>query len=200
MNKNSKNYKSNNKIKSGVRNLTPNFIYLFQFLPAISLWHGIMSLPLVVYLFYFFQNPGILAYDVLFYVRFFGTYIALSGLVFYVYCFFYQIKHSNQLIKEGPYNLVRHPQYLAIIIMTFGLTIVALQTHPLYCFNPYSINGYTLIFLIWIAEVLAYIFLAKIEERYLYLHYKEDYINYINQVPFLFPFLKLKLNLVKSES
>ena len=81
-------------------------------------------------------------------------------------------------------------QYVALIIMTFGMTLIIFQTSPVIDFNL-NINGFTFIFLIWIGEVLAYIILAKIEDYALKAKYSDEYIDYANKVSFMIPFLKL---------
>lgn len=95
------------------------------------------------------------------------------------------------LIQTGPYRIIRHPQYLSFIILTFGLTLVSFQTYPITIFESFGVNSYIVIFYIWIAEVLAYITLAKIEEIFLKARYGDEFIEYSLKVPFLFPFLRL---------
>ena len=153
-----------------------------------------MSIPLISYLLFFFQNPSILEYDLSFFYQFHGTYIAYIGLAFYLYCLIYQITHRKRLIQTGPYKIIRHPQYIAFIILTFGLTLVSFQTYPITIFDPFEVSGYTIIFYVWIAEVLAYITLAKIEDIFLKAKYGEKFLEYAFKVPFMFPFLKLNKN------
>lgn len=86
---------------------------------------------------------------------------------------------------------MRHPQYLAFIIMTLGMTVVAFQTSPIFEISvPYE-NRFSILFLIWIVEVLAYILLGKIEEVALKAKYGDDFLEYRNKVAFIIPFLKL---------
>ena len=87
---------------------------------------------------------------------------------------------------------MRHPQYIAFIIITLGLTIVAFDTSPVFDFDLGSLNGYTFIFYVWIGELLAYVFIAKIEEIALKAKYGDKFLEYADDVPFMFPFLKLK--------
>ena len=173
---------------------TSSILILFaQYVPCASIWFGIMSIPLISYLMLFFQYPTILQHDIIFFLGFYGTYIAYFGLIFYFYCLVYQILHRKKLIRTGPYRFVRHPQYVAFIIFTFGLTSIALQTSPIIpLYIPLETNAYLLIFYIWIAEVLAYIFLAKVEELALKTKYGAEYIEYANQVGFMIPKLNLK--------
>lgn len=185
------------KIKSISFNISSILIPIFQYVPCASIWRGIMSIPLISYLIFFFQNPGILRSDILFFYGFHGIYIAYFGLAVYIFCLIYQLTHRKQLITKGPYKIVRHPQYVAFIILTFGLTLVGFQTYPITIFDPFYISDYSIIFYIWIAEVLAYIMLGKIEDIALKAKYGERFLDYANKVPFMFPILKL--DLLKSE-
>ncbi|MFX1446487.1 MAG: methyltransferase family protein, partial [Promethearchaeota archaeon] len=164
-----------------------------------AIWFGIMSVPFITYLGYFFQNPEIMKYDLQFLFGTHGIYFTLFGFILFSYSLIYQLSHRNQLLQKGPYKYVRHPQYLAFILMTFGLTLVAFQTSPIVNGDPYYINGYSIIFYIWIVEVLAYIILAKIEEYALKAKYGNEFLEYADNVPFMFPFLKLKRNKTEKE-
>ena len=188
---NQKIYKIKNKLVSISTSISSFLIPIFQYVPCTAVWFGIMSVPVITYIALFFQNPGILLYDLRFLFRIPGTYIALIGFTFYIYALVFQITHRKQLIRNGPYKFVRHPQYLAFIIMTFGMTLVAFQTNPIVDFNPFNISSYTIILLIWIVEVLAYVILGKIEDIALKSKYRDEYLKYANRVPFMFPILRL---------
>jgi protein-S-isoprenylcysteine O-methyltransferase Ste14 len=186
-----------NKLRDLLKSFSFNFssilIIFAQYVPCASVWFGIMSIPLISYLFFFFQYPSILHHDLIFFLGFHGNYIAYFGLILFLYCFTYQILHRKQLITSGPYRLVRHPQYVAFIILTFGLTSVSLQTSPIIpLFIPLDINRYLIIFYIWLAEVMAYIFLAKVEDFSLKAKYGYEYNEYANKVGFMIPKLNLK--------
>ena len=89
---------------------------------------------------------------------------------------------------------MRHPQYLAFIIMTLGMTIVVFQTSPIFEVSiPYE-NRFSILFFIWIVEVLAYILLGKIEEVALKAKYGDKFLEYRNKVAFIIPFLKFRRN------
>jgi protein-S-isoprenylcysteine O-methyltransferase Ste14 len=76
--------------------------------------------------------------------------------------------------------------------MTLGMTLVVFGTSPLISNIPISTDSYTLIFLIWLAEVIAYIILWKIEEIALKVKYRESFSEYVHQVPFMISFLILR--------
>ncbi len=191
--------KLRNKISSISTSVTSVLILFFQYVPCTAIWFGIMSVPLVTYLALFFQNPGILLYDIRFLVGTYGFYIIMIGLILYIYSLIYQISHRSQLIKRGPYKVVRHPQYLAFITMTLGMTAVAFQTSPIFEFTVSYENRFSILFFIWIGEVLAYILLGKIEEIALKSKYGDEFLEYRNRVAFIIPFLKIQGNKIEKE-
>ncbi|MCK4380258.1 MAG: hypothetical protein KAW51_03905 [Candidatus Lokiarchaeota archaeon] len=190
--------KIKNKVSSIFTSISSILIPFFQYVPCTAIWFGIMSVPLITYLSFFFQNPGILLSDITFLFSSYEIYIILLGFTFCIYSLIYQLTHRKQLIRTGPYKYVRHPQYIALIIMTLGMTLIVFQTSPIFNFNL-NIDGFTFIFLIWIGEVLAYIILAKIEDYALKAKYGDEFLDYANNVSFMFPFLKLNRNKIEKE-
>lgn len=190
--------KIKNKVSSIFTSISSILIPFFQYVPCTAIWFGIMSVPLITYLSFFFQNPGILLSDITFLFSSYEIYIILLGFTFCIYSLVYQLTHRKQLIRTGPYKYVRHPQYIALIIMTLGMTLIVFQTSPIFNFNL-NINGFTFIFLIWIGEVLAYIILAKIEDYALKAKFGNEFLDYANNVSFMFPFLKLNRNKIEKE-
>ena len=169
-------------------------IPIFQYVPCTAIWFGIMSVPLITYLGFFFQNPNILSYDLNFLFETHGFYYIILGFIIYFYTLIYQLSHRRRLILTGPYKYIRHPQYISFIIITLGLTLVAFETDPVFNTLPFDLNGYTVIFYIWVGELLAYIVLAKIEEIALKAKYGDEFLEYADDVPFMFPLLRLKRN------
>ena len=179
--------------------LSSYLILLFQYVPATGIWFGIMSIPLITYLTFFFQNPSILFNDFQFLLGTYGVYIVIFGLIFSFYSLIYQLSHRKQLMQKGPYKYVRHPQYFAFITMTLGMTIVAFQTSPIFEFPVSYENSFSILFFIWIGEVLAYILLGKIEEIALKSKYGDEFLEYRNKVAFIIPFLKIQGNKIEKE-
>ncbi len=179
------------KLVSVSTSITSYLIPIFQYVPCTAIWFGIMSVPLISYLVLFFQYPNILLYDLSFLIRAQGFYVVLFGLILYIFSLIYQLSHRGQLITKGPYRIMRHPQYLAFIIMTLGMTVVVFQTSPIFEISvPYE-NRFSVLFLIWMVEVFAYILLGKIEEVALKAKYGDGFLEYRNKVAFIIPFLKL---------
>ena len=179
------------RIKSLSHNVSSIIIPVLQYVPTASIWRGLMSIPLITYLIFFFQDPTIFKSDFWAFNGYIGTFIALLGLTLYLYCVIYQITHRKRLITTGPYHIIRHPQYLSLIILISGLTLTSFQTVPITIFSPYDRGSYLVIFIIWILEVLAYITLAKIEELSLKVKYGENFTEYTTKVLFMYPFLRL---------
>jgi protein-S-isoprenylcysteine O-methyltransferase Ste14 len=75
--------------------------------------------------------------------------------------------------------------------MTLGFTITSLETTPVNIIFPREIFKSSWIVYIWIAESIAYILLAKIEDLSLKAKYGEEFLNYVIKVPFMFPFFNL---------
>ncbi|MHA2289456.1 MAG: methyltransferase family protein [Promethearchaeota archaeon] len=181
-----------NKLISISTSITSYLIPIFQYVPATGIWFGIMSVPFISYLLFFFQDPNILFYDLNFLIRAQGFYFIIFGLILYIYSLIYQLSHRGQLITKGPYKIMRHPQYLAFIIMTLGMTVVVFQTSPVFEISiPYE-NRFSILFFIWIVEVLAYILIARIEEIALKAKYGDKFLEYRNKVAFIIPFLKFR--------
>ena len=182
------------KIEAISTRISSIVIPIFQYVPCLSVWKGIMSVPLITYLILFFQNPKILSTDFFYLFQTPGIYFIIFGFLFFVYSLIFQLTHRKQLIRTGPYKYMRHPQYLAFILMTLGMTIVAFQTTPIFEFPVSYENGFSILFFIWICEVLAYILLGKIEEIALKAKYGTEFLEYRGRVAFIIPFLKVRGN------
>jgi len=182
------------KIEAISTRISSLFIPIFQYVPCLSVWHGVMSVPLITYLTFFFQNPKILSTDFFFLFHNPGIYFIIFGFLFFVYSLIFQLTHGKQLIRTGPYKYMRHPQYLAFILMTLGMTVVAFQTTPIFEFVVSYENGVSILFFIWICEVLAYILLGKIEEIALKAKYGNEFLEYRKRVAFIIPFLKIRVS------
>jgi len=108
-----------------------------------------------------------------------GRLIAIVGFAIFLVAAFQFLRERKEarLIRTGLYSVVRHPQYLGIIIITIGLNVMVFtlfgnQLKPI-C--------------LWLVQVAGYIGLAKYEERHLGKKFSEQFRNYKNAVPFMFP-------------
>lgn len=154
-----------------------------------------MTLPFATYLLMFFMNIPVSVVDVL--SAFFAPSSILIperafiviGLFLLVYSVAYlKIKREVGLVTSGPYRLIRHPQYLGMILATLGLTSWSVwilnNTFGRGFLSPSQTIG------VWFIELIAYILLALVEELFLSKNYGQIFEDYKSQVPFLIPFLK----------
>jgi protein-S-isoprenylcysteine O-methyltransferase Ste14 len=183
------------RMRSWLLRFAGYFIPFVQSLPALGGWVGLMTLPFATYLIMFFMNLPVSLVDVL--SAFFAPFpiliperaFIIIGLFLLVYSVAYlRIKRKVGLVTSGPYRLIRHPQYLGMILTALGLT-----SWSVWILN----NTFGVGFLspsqticVWFIELLAYIFLAHIEELFLSRNYGKIFSDYRSQVPFLIPFLK----------
>lgn len=84
----------------------------------------------------------------------------------------YSAQRKHKLATTGPYARIRHPQYVAFVMIMFGFllqwpTIVTLIMFPILTYM--------------------YIRLARIEEREAYAEFGEEYSQYVALVPAFFP-------------
>ena len=87
-------------------------------------------------------------------------------------------KPKDELVTDGIYRYIRHPQYAGIILITTGMLI----------------HWPTLItLLMWPILVFAYYGLAKKEEKKIEKKFGEGYREYRNRVPMFFPSLRNNL-------
>jgi protein-S-isoprenylcysteine O-methyltransferase Ste14 len=91
--------------------------------------------------------------------------------------FFYR-RLDDSLITRGPYSIVRHPQFLSAI----GITFFAAQIFP---------GGFYLeptpVMENWVLFTIALWLLAVLEDRELAAHFGVEYEGYAQRVPRLFP-------------
>jgi protein-S-isoprenylcysteine O-methyltransferase Ste14 len=171
------------------------FVPFVQSLPALGGWVGLMTLPFATYLIMFLMNLPVSLVDVL--SAFFAPFpiliperaFIIIGLSLLVYSVAYlRIKRKGGLVTSGPYRLIRHPQYLGMILTTLGLT-----SWSVWILNNTFGAGFlspSQTICVWFIELFAYIFLAHIEELFLSRNYGKIFSDYRSQVPFLIPFLK----------
>ena len=165
--------------------------FIFHSFPVLALMTQpllyIMVFPIGIYallcsplnpLFVFPQTQWLLKeivpnYDVYLPLFFLGICLFALGLIIFTVAFI-QFLRGKQLITSGLYSIVRHPQYLGIIISTFGFTLLQ--------------NIMKLITLIsWAILVFSYIWLARREETSLQEKYGEEFLTYKRKVPFILP-------------
>ncbi|NIM45324.1 MAG: DUF1295 domain-containing protein, partial [Nitrososphaeria archaeon] len=88
-----------------------------------------------------------------------------------------QFLKGKGLVKTGLYSVVRHPQYLGIILAAFGFMFYGSEVKLISLFS-------------WVALVSAYIWLARKEEALLQEKYGKEFLAYKRRVPFILPLPK----------
>jgi protein-S-isoprenylcysteine O-methyltransferase Ste14 len=84
------------------------------------------------------------------------------------------VKQDHELVRSGPYALVRHPIYTGVILALIGTTLAIGKWRAL--------PGMALI-------AAALLYKLKIEERFMSEQFGEAYARYRAEVPALIPFL-----------
>lgn len=95
----------------------------------------------------------------------------------------YQAK-AEELVTDGIYAHIRHPQYTGIILATFG-TLVHWPT--------------LLTFFLWPILIYAYLRLARTEEKEMIKRYGARYKEYQGKVPMFIPSLSLVMRVMKAK-
>jgi len=105
---------------------------------------------------------------------FLGTCLFPLGLVIFTVALIQLLRGKGRLLTSGLYSVIRHPQYLGIILATLGLTFFEIEVK--------SISLIT-----WIVLVFAYVWLARKEEASLQKRYGEEFLAYKRRVSFILP-------------
>lgn len=108
-------------------------------------------------------------------------FLLISGSAIFVIAFaiwLINLRKNGGLLTYGIYKIVRHPQYLGIILLTLGLSVRSLR--------PISIVA-------WVTLLFGYLILASLEEANLLKIYGSKYEEYSRRTAFLVPFLKLRI-------
>ncbi len=85
----------------------------------------------------------------------------------------HRARQQNQLVTDGLYGLVRHPQYTGLFIAIFGEGVVHWPT-------VFSVGLFPVI-------VLVYFLLARSEEKKMVEQFGDEYLAYRRQVPMFIP-------------
>jgi protein-S-isoprenylcysteine O-methyltransferase Ste14 len=166
---------------------------LVQSIPPLWIWGGLMTVPLISYLALMFTSSPLNFFRAI-YGLFFGGFIwelviAAIGLVVVAYSITHLRREKKKgLVRTGPYELVRHPQYLGLVLFTLTLTTrsywIITHTFGMGFLSP----NQTLV--VWFVTLFAYIVLASVEEMHLTKVFGVDYHDYRRDVGFIVPYLK----------
>lgn len=84
------------------------------------------------------------------------------------------IKKNHELVTKGPFNIIRHPQYMCQILLDLGAAAATLS--------------YVVGFLVLI-EIPIYIMRASAEDKLLSKYFNERFSEYKKKSGFMFPFI-----------
>ena len=183
------------RIKSGFLKIAGYLVPLVQSLPPLGVWAGVMTLPFASYLIILFANlplnlpKAVFDFSAPFLIPE-KVFIIIGFLIFVYSAAYLIIKRKKGLVTSGPYRLVRHPQYLGIILLTLGLT--SWSYYELTNFRGIGFLSPLQTIGVWFAELFVYILLIGIEEMYLSKNYRESFNDYVNHVPLLIPFTRTR--------
>jgi protein-S-isoprenylcysteine O-methyltransferase Ste14 len=158
---------------------------------APGLYLGFMTLPFLAY--FIMLLAGLpLSLESIPYLVFGGStlenLVIVLGLIIFLYSVIYLWRtKSRGLVMTGPYRVVRHPQYLSLMIFTAVLTsrsVWVIQN----TFGSVYLGQWETI-LLWFLVVFVYIGLGLFEEQYLAIRYQEDWTSYRRRVGFFLPFI-----------
>ncbi|MFW9799583.1 MAG: methyltransferase family protein [Candidatus Thorarchaeota archaeon] len=191
---------SSGTIKSRVTTIIAAILPFIQSIPPMAIWGGLMTIPLLSYLALMFTSSPMTFLGALISL-FFGGFvwelaIAVIGVALVVYSVLHlrRSKHSG-LVKNGPYGLVRHPQYLGVILFTMTLTTRSYWIIT----NTFGMGflGPTETLMVWFATLFAYVVLASVEELHLSKSFGNEYQDYRREVGFMWPYLKTESRIVE---
>lgn len=103
----------------------------------------------------------------------FSFYLALFGLK----TVFGEQREELVVIKSGVFSIVRHPIYLASILVYLGFIIISLSI---------------IAFCIWVIIILFYYYISRYEERILVDKLGTQYEDYMRRVPMFIPWFRKK--------
>ena len=119
-----------------------------------------------------------------------GDFVRYVGLVFVLFGFFLMqfaekklnrqfsmkvtIQENHQLVKTGPYRIIRHPRYLGILVFFTGISFV---------FRSYLAMGITFMLL------LVLVWRIRAEESLLKKQFKKEWDNYCAETWRMIPYL-----------
>jgi len=174
-------------VRRFVEALASFLLLLIQYVPVIGFWHGVMFYPLAVYIFSllavypedFWVESNFLLFSS---HNIFGRIVAFCGFVLFLAAGVQFLRRRGRLITTGVYSIVRHPQYLGIIVLTFGYAFMVIQVT-----TPAPIEVAQKVLFIWLVQVVGYIILASYEEHRLSREHGNEYQRYKQAVPFVFP-------------
>lgn len=88
---------------------------------------------------------------------------------------FDEVREKPEVINKGVFRFVRHPMYLAALLLYLSFLIFKLSLAAL---------------MVWIVTIIFYHFIARYEEKLLLEQFGEEYEKYRKSVPMWIPYFK----------
>jgi len=92
-----------------------------------------------------------------------------------------EIKKEQRIVKEGPYQWMRHPGYLAAILKGIGFALIP--------------NSYYTIIYVMAVYIPLIVIRAQLEERILIKHFGSSYLDYRKEICGFLPLKRLKCSM-----
>lgn len=102
-----------------------------------------------------------------------SAYLAKTGLSIV----FGKVRETPAVIREGVFNVVRHPVYLSEILLYLGLLMLSISL---------------IAAIIWIIAIVFLHYISRYEEKLLLERFGEGYKMYMQEVPMWFPRFRKK--------
>jgi protein-S-isoprenylcysteine O-methyltransferase Ste14 len=171
-----------------------------QSIPPLTAWGALMTIPFISYIALLFTSSPSQFIEAIVLI-FFGGFlweqaIAFLGLSILVYSVVHmRMAKKEGLITSGSYGLVRHPQYLGVVLFTLSLTTrsywIAKNTFGRSWIPPEA----TVV--IWFGTLFAYVILALVEELHLIKMFASEYEEYREETGFMIPFVTTRSRILE---
>ncbi|MBL7033630.1 MAG: DUF1295 domain-containing protein [Candidatus Delongbacteria bacterium] len=97
-----------------------------------------------------------------------STYLAWTS----IRIVFGEVREQPAVIRQGVFNLVRHPMYLSEILLYLGLLLLSLSLAATF---------------VWLLAIIFLHFISRHEEKLLLERFGNEYARYLHEVPMWIP-------------
>ena len=179
------------KIRHLFEALLTVLLFGMQTIFDMGVWMGIMSMPMLPYVWLVltdrnYTNAFLFNVEFMLFAKNYwvGRIIALIGVVVLLLAlaqFIWSQYKGIEFVQSGLYSRIRHPQFTGIIIITIGLTVMIATNGNYYPRSKFQDMN------LWLLQVLGYMTIAKYEDWKLLKKLGDNYRQYSQKIPFLFP-------------